>query len=997
VTSVTNGHSKYVLVKHRAVHQIWFDGKLRAEKKEVGRLCRKAVKTKKTSDWDLFRAGRRLYTRNLKKASTSSYRQMATDLPSLTDMAKFTKMVRKQPRHEVGVMIRPDGSFTTEPAEAVAMVMDKAFPESVEPPDDLGVQTYYINSMDGLFTYPEYDWMSNTAIRESFAQFKNNKSAGPDGFKPRVLKQLPEVAISRLRQLFEASYYSGYVPQLWLQARVVFISKPGKDNYSKPGSFRPISLTSFIFKCMERLVYKNLLATSLKDNPLCERQHGFRHGMSCDTALSMAVGKIERGLKKRKGLAIAFFADISGAFDNVDIDYCAKAMLERGFPEDMVKWYAFYLRNRVCFTTIKGVTVWRLLTKGVPQGGILSPLAWNCVIDVLLRKFDRDYYDGINYINSVWYPDEPYPGTEEGDDILDDEVVVPGFADDVSAIAEGTDPGHVRSRVQEAIDVISAWVQEAGLELSSEKSVAMLFRKTEAVWEPNKLHVNGREIEYAEEARYLGVILDPKLSFRPHIEKKIRTAKMLLMQLGSSMGKLWGPSPYLTRWAYLCVVRPALVFGHFVWGHRVKPFKYKLDVLQAMALRLTGNLRRSTPRDGMNIVLNVPPLDLFIKFEVRRSYFRLEGMLRKRYYPSCEFGHHKAAKALYDEMELERATPDFTDELVYQQHFSPFISDSGQLAPDEDRVQVFTDGSKLPDNRTGYGVFFNIAGRDHCHKQHIGLHPTVFQAEVLAIQEGCELIARHLDRNRAVPRKVTIYSDSQSAIKALSSRRVRSKTVRNCRNALNELGLSRVSVRLRWVKAHVGIFGNEQADSLAKEAAENVGEVPPPDIPRSYSYYRKLFKDFMYEEWKSRWQGGDPEFCRQTKIWFDGPFPSVSHAILKQSRPTFSRLVRWLTGHAFLRLQNFRADPNVTSQSLCRLCRMVPERADHLLLHCPRLLHVRRNSFQTNNIDTSQPSWQVRHILTFLRDSVVSTLEFPEVIPEVNPYDADNESSGDDC
>jgi ribonuclease HI len=503
------------------------------------------------------------------------------------------------------------------------------------------------------------------------------------------------------------------------------------------------------------------------------------------------------------------------------------------------------------------------------------------------------------------------------------------------------------------------------------------------------------ELEYQDEARYLGVILDEKLSFRSHIEKKIKIAKMAIMQLRSSMGKLWGPSPYLTRWAYLCVIRPALVFGHFVWGHKVAPFKHKLDVIQSLALRLTGNFRQSTPRDGLNIVLNVPPLDLFIKFEVRRSYFRLEGMLRKRYYPSCNYGHHKAAKALYDEMNIGRVTPDFTDEIIYPQRFKTAIS-SGCPEPDEDRIQIFTDGSKLSDGKTGYGVFFNIAGSDHRHKQHLGTFPTVFQAEVLAIQRGCELIHRHLDLHPRLPRKVTIYSDSQSAIQALSSRKMKSKTVRNCRIALNDLGRERVSVRLRWVKAHVGIYGNEQADSLAKEAAETVGDVPPPDVPRSYSFYRQLFKDFMYEEWKLRWQRGDPEFCRQTKIWFDGPCPSVSHAILMQDRETFSRLVRWLTGHAFLRLQNFRATPNVTPQSVCRLCKQVPERADHLLLHCPCLRYLRANSFQSNNIDTSKPSLRVNHILTFTQDPIVYRMEYPEITVEVDPYDADDESSDDE-
>ena len=67
------------------------------------------------------------------------------------------------------------------------------------------------------------------------------------------------------------------------------------------------------------------------------------------------------------------------------------------------------------------------------------------------------------------------------------------------------------------------------------------------------LVLDGVELEWQEEARYLGVYLDPKLTFRRHIQIKIRSAKMTIMRLRSSMGKLWGPSPYLTRWAYLCV------------------------------------------------------------------------------------------------------------------------------------------------------------------------------------------------------------------------------------------------------------------------------------------------------------------------------------------------------------------------------------------------------------------------------------------------------------
>ena len=109
------------------------------------------------------------------------------------------------------------------------------------------------------------------------------------------------------------------------------------------------------------------------------------------------------------------------------------------------------------------------------------------------------------------------------------------------------------------------------------------------------------ELEWADQARYLGVILDQKLNFRAHIAKKVKDAKATINRLRSSMGKLWGPSPYLTRWAYLCVVRPALVFGHFVWGHKVNTasLKAKLNKLQAEALRLCGHFRLSTPKVGL--------------------------------------------------------------------------------------------------------------------------------------------------------------------------------------------------------------------------------------------------------------------------------------------------------------------------------------------------------------------------------------------------------------
>ena len=42
------------------------------------------------------------------------------------------------------------------------------------------------------------------------------------------------------------------------------------------------------------------------------------------------------------------------------------------------------------------------------------------------------------------------------------------------------------------------------------------------------------------------------------------------MTLRSSLGKLWGPKPYLMRWIYLQIVRPMFTFGALFWGQAVK-------------------------------------------------------------------------------------------------------------------------------------------------------------------------------------------------------------------------------------------------------------------------------------------------------------------------------------------------------------------------------------------------------------------------------------------
>jgi hypothetical protein len=142
-------------------------------------------------------------------------------------------------------------------------------------------------------------------------------------------------------------------------------------------------MSPFLLKCLERLVLWELESTALESNPLSRFQHAFRRDRGTDTALSEVVDKIESGLLRGQ-YTLGVFLDIQGAFDNLSIKSAIIGMKDRGFPPLITSWYRHYLSNRCAEIEVKGTKVKRSLSKGVPQGGVISPLCWNITFDNML-------------------------------------------------------------------------------------------------------------------------------------------------------------------------------------------------------------------------------------------------------------------------------------------------------------------------------------------------------------------------------------------------------------------------------------------------------------------------------------------------------------------------------------------------------------------------------------------------------------------------------------
>jgi len=196
-----------------------------------------------------------------------------------------------------------------------------------------------------VVTFRRVQWAT-----DSFAPYK---SPGVDGIFPALLQQAREVVIPYLVRIFRACLATEYVPAIWRQVKIVFIPKPGRSTYSGPRDYRPISLTSFLLKTIERLVDRYLRDEALAIVPLHPDQHAYQAGKSVETALHQLVVRVEKVLDQQE-IALGAFLDIEGAFNNTCYDTMCDALVRRGSEYNIVRWIKATLEGRVAVATLLG-------------------------------------------------------------------------------------------------------------------------------------------------------------------------------------------------------------------------------------------------------------------------------------------------------------------------------------------------------------------------------------------------------------------------------------------------------------------------------------------------------------------------------------------------------------------------------------------------------------------------------------------------------------------
>jgi ribonuclease HI len=736
-----------------------------------------------------------------------------------------------------------------------------------------------------------------------------------------VLKNLPTNILTSLVHIYTACINLHYTPIAWKHSKTVFIPKIGKDDYSQPRAYRPISLTSFLFKALERLVLWHIEETTT--DTVHHNQHAFRKGHSTEIALNKVVNKIETAFFNNE-YCIGVFLDIEGAYDNIDPQAIIDAMHKHKLPIDIILWFQQYTHHRTCEYTIGGDTIHRETTTGVTQGGVSSPNFYSYPTNNFLEICERESTHGT------------------------------GFADDGAVLESGHNIDDILQKLQHVLNKIQQWASQVGLKFSISKTKVIIFtrKKIPPLDQIPCLQLYNTNLAYDTSIKYLGITVDNKCSFKPHLQNKLTEAKIKLLQIRNATGKEWGPKPFMMRWLYTGVIRPAITYGCLIWAKATndKMFKEKAQKLQRLALLHMAPFRTKSPTIGLEMLAYIPPLDIFILGEALNAFIRLFHLLDT----STNVGMHqncthitylcsKAAAANILHMPTEIITPYINFSQPWETSLSPF---KPAEAPNN-CILIYTDGSKIT-RQTGAGWLITHKLNETTTKllaknsQYLGTTTTVFQAEMFAILQAAETCLDLINNGVIHNQNIFFITDSQASIKALNKNMVRTSLLQQCTQALQIIS-STNTISLQWIKAHVGHEGNEEADTLAKMGAYSVTTEVEPILPVSRRWIRSSIEDFTRMEWRDRWISTPT--ARQTKIFLQSPSKNLSRKLLQHDRITLGELGRWILGHNFLLRHNHLLDPYTFPSPTCRQCQQEEETSSHLILECEALGRERYKIF----------------------------------------------------
>ena len=388
-------------------------------------------------------------------------------------------------------------------------------------------------------------------VRRSFKTLKENKAAGPDHIKPKLLRLCSDQLAYVFTYIFNWSLGTTTIPLCFKKS--IIIPVPKKNSPECLNDFRPVALTSVVMKCFEKIVLRFI--NSLLSSHLDTFQFAYRPKRSIDDAISINMHEILNHLEYKNTYARVLFIDYSSAFNTIiPCKLYSKLVYDLKFPLKLCNWLLNFLLERPQVVKIGNtVSSTLVLNTGTPQGCPLSP-----------KLYSLFTFDCIS----------TFPGN-----------LVIKFADDttVTGLISNNDETDYRLEIERIVN----WCERNNLFLNVSKTKEMVidYRKNKCPISP--LFIQNTEVEQISSFKFLGTYISDDLNWSKNCNEILKKAKQRLYFLRQL--KYYHVNSTILCQFYKAIIQSILTSSILVWFDRATQHDlYKLSAVIKHSERIVG-------------------------------------------------------------------------------------------------------------------------------------------------------------------------------------------------------------------------------------------------------------------------------------------------------------------------------------------------------------------------------------------------------------------------
>ena len=143
--------------------------------------------------------------------------------------------------------------------------------------------------------------------------------------------------------------------------------------------------------------------------------------------------------------------------------------------------------------------------------------------------------------------------------------------------------GPLERTMNKELQKLHEWLCVNRLSLNISKTNFVIFHAINKPRIPVTILINKNAIDEAEHVKYLGILIDSRLTFKPHIDE-------LKKKISRGIGVLYKLRPFVTSKilinVYYAIIYPFLLYGIIVWGNSVNAYLAPIHVLQKKFVRM---------------------------------------------------------------------------------------------------------------------------------------------------------------------------------------------------------------------------------------------------------------------------------------------------------------------------------------------------------------------------------------------------------------------------